>query len=525
MKKEPDKINNQHDKCEWFSKIVEKLSKKIYIPSTNNGDNMIKITINKHYINENYQYANNNIICAPIKIQDINKKIQTIKNQLDAKIKKINNNKKMSKKQKEIAIKISDTKMNNKLNVVDSIIKTRKYKLQLNDNQKIIINKWYDECLRLYNYCVDKYNTRPFNLDYMTTKIQIFNEIYGNNKKPCPYDILTDEVRIFCSNVKSAISNLKNGHIKHFTMSHKDTNKGQSIIMPKKSISCNGFFTSFIGSIKNFNKINTSTIKSDCRLIFDKCYNKYYLLVPECYEKHNIIHKEDIVSLDPGEKTFMAYFGSNSYGKIGDDIRIPILKIEQKIRKYQRILNKNKNKQGKKIKNKKTFKLKIKKLYRKIQNIVKELHNQTALFLCKNYKRIMIPKFETQKMVTDKKEIYKKIKENVQKIKDGNNVKEELKSYTKKRRLNGRVKFVLNRLSHYSFRQHLSHKCEEYGCELKVVTEEYTSKCCGKCGFLSDSYLNRIKTCSNCGMRINRDINGARNILLKNHNVFKVKVN
>jgi len=55
----------------------------------------------------------------------------------------------------------------------------------------------------------------------------------------------------------------------------------------------------------------------------------------------------------------------------------------------------------------------------------------------------------------------------------------------------------------------------EYGCEVKIVTEEYTSKCC-RCGILSDNYTNRIKSCSNCNLKIDRDINGSRNILIKN---------
>ena len=71
-------------------------------------------------------------------------------------------------------------------------------------------------------------------------------------------------------------------------------------------------------------------------------------------------------------------------------------------------------------------------------------------------------------------------------------------------------------LSHYKFRQHLKNKCIEYGCELIIVTEEYTSKTCTKCGKIGDNYNNRIKTCAHCGYKINRDIGGGRNISIKN---------
>jgi putative transposase len=94
--------------------------------------------------------------------------------------------------------------------------------------------------------------------------------------------------------------------------------------------------------------------------------------------------------------------------------------------------------------------------------------------------------------------------------------KEAVRSIYKKRRLNGRVKFTLNMLSHYKFRQHLINKSNEYGCKVIIVTEEYTSKACTRCGIKSDKYKKRRKKCESCGYKIDRDINGSRNILIKN---------
>jgi len=61
-------------------------------------------------------------------------------------------------------------------------------------------------------------------------------------------------------------------------------------------------------------------------------------------------------------------------------------------------------------------------------------------------------------------------------------------------------------LSHYKFRQHLKNKCNEYGCEMIVVTEEYTSKTCTNCGKIENNFKKREKNCSNCNYKINRDI-------------------
>ena len=49
----------------------------------------------------------------------------------------------------------------------------------------------------------------------------------------------------------------------------------------------------------------------------------------------------------------------------------------------------------------------IRRYYKKIKNIVKELHNKTALFLCKNYDIILIPIFKTSEMILNKAKIIK----------------------------------------------------------------------------------------------------------------------
>ena len=202
-------------------------------------------------------------------------------------------------------------------------------------------------------------------------------------------------------------------------------------------------------------------------------------------------------------------------------MRKPILNLRTKISKYQRALKKKVNKNKLKLRNKTKLKKKINKKYIKIKNIVKELHNQTAIHLCKNYDKILLPAFETQKMVYSKDDRVKKIKENIDKIKEESKtdieIKEKIKIYRNKRRLNKKVKFVLNNLSHYKFKQHILNKGKEYGCEIIIISEEYTSQSCGNCGQLSKKYNNRIKECETCNHKIDRDINGARNILIKNH--------
>ena len=179
-------------------------------------------------------------------------------------------------------------------------------------------------------------------------------------------------------------------------------------------------------------------------------------------------------------------------------------------------MSKNINNHGNKIRNRKQLKNKIKKLYKRSKNIVKELHNKSVNYLCKNYDNILIPKFETQKMIQHKRS-FKEYKKDF--INQGNTFeekKEKAKEFTKKCRLSKSVKYVLSNLSHYTFRQQLIDKADEYGCRCVVVTEEYTSCTCSYCGHMSKEYRDRVKSCSYCNKTIDRDINGAKNILIKN---------
>ena len=70
-------------------------------------------------------------------------------------------------------------------------------------------------------------------------------------------------------------------------------------------------------------------------------------------------------------------------------------------------------------------------------------------------------------------------------------------------------------LSDYRFKQFLKYKAEEYSCEVVEVSEAYTSRTCTRCGKQQNIGSKKIMKCS-CGLVLDRDLNGARNIFLKN---------
>lgn len=420
----------------------------------------------------------------------------------------------------------------NSVDMIGKGIITHKVYLDLNKEQSKKVIIWMNECDKLYNYCVELFNTDAnFPKNYMSGKLYVFQKIYNKEKKPVPYNILTYVVKEFYSNLASCFTNLERGNIKIFKIAPKKLKDTQTISIEKADITENGIYITLLKCIKNFKKnVNIENIACDCKLSYNKVLKKFTLYIPQ-YKNYIVTNKEKkpVCAIDPGEKIFATFYSLDDYGFIGDNIRVPILKIEQKIRKYQRLLNKTvkdnfpinkKTKKGKAINRKKIIK-KINKLYKQIKGIVNELHKKTALYLCKNYNTILIPEFQTKQMVSNKIDTKKKVQENKIEIKERNKdnsfqLKQELKTYKKANRLNSRVKFVLNQQSHYKFRQHLLCKAKEHGCVCIIVTEEYTSQLCTKCGNLDKTYVNRVKKCKHCGHEIHRDVNGARNILLKN---------
>ena len=87
------------------------------------------------------------------------------------------------------------------------------------------------------------------------------------------------------------------------------------------------------------------------------------------------------------------------------------------------------------------------------------------------------------------------------------------------------IKLLLYLFSYYQFNKKLQFKCKEYGTNIVIVDESYTSKTCTNYGNLHKTLgSNKTYTCEKCNIVIDRDVNGARNILLKNYKLIELKI-
>jgi len=133
----------------------------------------------------------------------------------------------------------------------------------------------------------------------------------------------------------------------------------------------------------------------------------------------------------------------------------------------------------------------------RFENQRNQFHHLLSKFLVRNYRIILLPTYRTSEMVQKKKQITN-----------------ELGVPTTKERKIGK-KTVRNMLgwAFYKFSQILEHKAQIYGSDLYRVSERYSSKACGSCGMIKHELKD--EKIYDCGLKIDRDFNASRNILLK----------
>jgi len=160
---------------------------------------------------------------------------------------------------------------------------------------------------------------------------------------------MTGSVNEFCKNLKSSITNLKNGNIPHFNMKYKKDTHISNILIERQYIHNNGFYIGLLGEQPNFlNRLRflgktLVDIASDCRLSYNIITNKYVFTVPFYIDIKKVDDRIPIVAIDPGEKIFAAFYSPENCGLLGEDMRIPLLKNRNKISRQQHYLAKDFN--------------------------------------------------------------------------------------------------------------------------------------------------------------------------------------
>ena len=390
----------------------------------------------------------------------------------------------------------------------------------------IFQDKAEDDCcckpLKTKFFC-EEHENNYFKYKNYKSKIDMRNYILKDDnedwKKNIPFDSKTLTINNAIDSQKSALSNLKRGNINKFKMGFRTKKDNTQIFKidyralklfeKNNKIQLKLFDKSIWKGCSEINIKNKKDLKwlKDQFTIGPNHYKKnkkkvlfkkfvpcdfsikyespgyYYLCVPSYRDQKNEKAPYELASLDPGIRTFQTFYSPEGIvGKIGDNTVEKLAIIGERIDKLISNLTKV---------DKESLKAKIKRrcsiLRTKIKNIVKDLHWKTASYLCKNFENIIIPTFKVKEM-----------------------------TQIGKRKINNKTVRKMLALSHYEFKEKLKSTAKYYGRKVYKCSEAYTSKTCGNCGEIDDDLGAKKKyKCRNCKIELDRDINGARNILLR----------
>lgn len=198
-----------------------------------------------------------------------------------------------------------------------------------------------------------------------------------------------------------------------------------------------------------------------------------------------------IVAIDPGVRTFATTFDGKEACNYGDSFYAEkvfplLLKLDKLFSRRSIFLNTTPDKSSQSFKDTfRFFEKRINKLRNKIDDLVSDLHRRVSFDLVNNNDIILLPTFETKEM---SKKLGRKIRAKT-------------------------VRSMLG-LRHYQFKLMLRWMCKKYGKVFIDVNEAWTSKTISWSGKIIEN-LCGSKTISDGEIIVKRDINGARNILLR----------
>ena len=361
-------------------------------------------------------------------------------------------------------------------------IKTRKIRIYPTKKQRTILRKWFGVQRLVYNQAIQHYNDKEFDVrHWMKLYAIVFSELDMDYVKEVPYDIRLIAVKDAYTAWKTNCKKAKNSG-KPFSLRFKSRkDKVQSCYIKKTSISALGIYHTKSGRMK-FSETDwfANTEISDSRLICD--HGRWFLSIPRKITAQQIFETQGgSVAVDPGIRNFGTYFSTDGrFGWVGQRAFERILKLNLRIDKMRSIIAKTEDKLYK-------FRLRraIDRLYHKIRDLVDELHWKFMNFLTKEFSVVIFPPFNVSDMV-------KKSGRKIRKV----------------------VVRSMMALRFYEFKERLKNKCKERHVLFIEQNEAWTSK---TNSFNGEVMLNLggREFFTYQGLKINRDVNGSRNILLR----------
>ncbi len=204
-----------------------------------------------------------------------------------------------------------------------------------------------------------------------------------------------------------------------------------------------------------------------------------------------------VAALDPGVRSFLTGYDpsgkSFSLGESrgGNDGVNRLEKLNQMASKLSRLARSGEGEAGGGRKGW-TLRRKAERVRRRVRGLVDDMHRKVIRWLLDRYDVLLLPTFEVAEMVR---------KEGVR---------------GKRRVIRKKTARQLLSLSFFKFCGRLTARAEEEGAKVVRVSEAYTSKTCGRCGWENGALGgSKVFRCQRCELTADRDEHAARNIFLR----------
>ena len=298
-----------------------------------------------------------------------------------------------------------------------------------------------------------------------------------------PKEIRAGAVNDVCKAYKTGFANLKLGNIRHFRLGfRKKSRPNKCLLLPKSLVkNVHGKINIAPTLLKESSSISMgkNTIKKhgdividhDCRLV--KQRNEYWLIVPVPMVVQPRKPPVNYCGIDPGVKTFMTAFGNKGCTEYKHNDAI-LRKLDGKIKMM---------KDARAPMRRRVLKRKINKVEKRKENLINELHWKTIHQLLKHNDFIFYGDIKSHDIVRNGK--------------------------------NRTLNTSMNNLKFFKFKERLIFKSVEMGKQIFETKEHFTTQTCSFCGNVYKPGLSRVYKCSSCMRNIGRDVNAAKNILMK----------
>lgn len=251
-------------------------------------------------------------------------------------------------------------------------------------------------------------------------------------------------------------------------------------------------------NIKTSNQLHNDICNNDFKIHFT--HGNFYMMFskPIDVEKDQRCIKssitslsssiDKIVSIDPGVRKFATTYSPegvvNVFGTNTQEVLRKLVKGVNKHKKLYRQLRRKKKRRRRRSIWK--AKKKYHKMEKRVKNVIKDFHYKVSHQLLRENQTIILPTTTSHYW------------------RQGKHISKETKR-------------MISMLSFGSFANRLVQTSTFYrGSKIIRLSESYTSKQCGHCGHINDGLKsNETFSCKKCKKIADRDVHGARNILLK----------